>query len=293
MPRHYRFRQTMSDPETNWLYGFADVSRRDVGDLLPAMNKHGLSRKHRQDAKTWWTVASTFIRDYAADPRNLFAEYDNDAGRIHEAISQGLKRKFPFLSGRKILPLWLQPPPAWLAGRQEEDLWGVLALLDRGSNVLVMGARDTSFIYGANMAFRASVFHDIGTFRPELGPSGTSLLRGEDTEIMDRAFKAGKRVVYAPDAVVLHKVPVDRMDKRYFRRWKFHAGRSFARFSGSNAGRLPLWVVQECVASGARCAWAYCSRSEDRYAKELAFLVRFGRLIGSVEQVWNRAPKLA
>jgi hypothetical protein len=45
-------RQSTSDPETSWLYDLTEVSKREAGDLLPAMKIHGVSRKHRQDGKT-------------------------------------------------------------------------------------------------------------------------------------------------------------------------------------------------------------------------------------------------
>ena len=134
------------------------------------------------------------------------------------------------------------------------------------------------------MAVHASAFKHVGAFDTRLGPMGNVCLKGEDTEMVERLLKAGKRVVYTPHAVVHHKVPPERMRKAYFRRWKFHAGRSLARFSGSHAGRLPRWAVRECLESGAKALGAYLCLRRDRYAKELAFLVRFGRVIGSLER---------
>ncbi len=185
--------------------------------------------------------------------------------------------------GGKVLPMWLSAPPAWLAADRGGDLWGMLAMLDHDQEIRLMDRPSQNFIFGANMAFRAKVFHDVGMFRTDLGPKGHVALRGDDTEIVDRIFQAGKRIVYTPHAVVRHKVPAERMNKAYFRQWKFHAGRSLARFSGVQDRHLSIWAIRECVTSGAQALVAYCCLQPDRYAKELAFLVRFGRIIGSLE----------
>ena len=46
--------------------------------------------------------------------------------------------------GGHILPLWLQPPPAWLA--HDEVLLGLLAILDRGPAPIVAALQDAYFI---------------------------------------------------------------------------------------------------------------------------------------------------
>ena len=61
--------------------------------------------------------------------------------------------------------------------------------------------------YGLNMAFRRSVFERVGEFNSRLGRSGKKLLSGEEAELFSRIDKAGIKTVYAPDAIVLHRVP--------------------------------------------------------------------------------------
>src|SRR5207302_8652305 len=54
-----------------------------------------------------------------------------------------------------------------------------------------------------NMAYRRDVLEELGGFRQEfLGPRTS----GEDTDLGWRALEAGKRLEFAPDALVHHEV---------------------------------------------------------------------------------------
>ena len=56
---------------------------------------------------------------------------------------------------------------------------------------------------GANMAFRRSVFDDVGTFDPLLGP-GAKFPAAEEYDLTIRALAAGLKVVNAKEVTVLH-----------------------------------------------------------------------------------------
>jgi GT2 family glycosyltransferase len=58
-------------------------------------------------------------------------------------------------------------------------------------------------IIGANMAFRKSILKRIGGFDPLLGP-GARCGIAEDVEILYRIYKGGFKIVYSPEAIVLH-----------------------------------------------------------------------------------------
>lgn len=57
---------------------------------------------------------------------------------------------------------------------------------------------------GANMAFRRTVFAEIGSFDPALG-AGTPAGGGDDLDQLFRVLKAGHTVVYEPAALVRHR----------------------------------------------------------------------------------------
>ena len=64
--------------------------------------------------------------------------------------------------------------------------------------------KDTlAMMIGCNMAFRRSVFDEIGLFDPALG-KGTRIGSAEDIDILYRALKCGCSIAYAPDVVVRH-----------------------------------------------------------------------------------------
>lgn len=57
---------------------------------------------------------------------------------------------------------------------------------------------------GASMAFRRTVFEQVGLFAPELG-AGTPTEGGEDLEMLYRVIKHGIPIVYEPRAVAWHR----------------------------------------------------------------------------------------
>ncbi len=202
-----------------------------------------------------------------------------------QALSDAFVRYEADSVGGKILPLWIHEPPAWLMAPEcRKTVWGALALLDRGPNVLIGGPKDANLIYGANMAFRKAALQQVGMFRTDLGPQGTQLLRGDDTDMVGRFLKAGKRMVYTPHAVVYHRVPVHRMRLSYLRRWKMQGGQTAALLLRSTFGaspRLPKWLLRECAVNGARALWAYVTGQRHRgIGYELECLGHWSTMMG-------------
>ena len=185
--------------------------------------------------------------------------------------------------GGRIAPRWVVPPPAWLLPRR--DLLLALALLDLGPAPKVATIHEAYFVFGVNMACRRRLFDDVGLFRTDLGPQGRRLSRGDDTELVVRAFQAGKRVAYTPRAVVHHLVPPDRVRKSYFRRWKFETGRSEAVLEDDLARGAPRWLVRRCLEDGTGALWDYGrGRADQGLTREMAFWHRLGQLVGA----WGR-----
>jgi GT2 family glycosyltransferase len=82
------------------------------------------------------------------------------------------------------------------------------------------------------MAFRRSVFEKYGGFRVDLGPTPSSQIRNEDSELGRRLLAAGERLRYEPSAIVYHPVPQGRITKEYFFSWWFDFGRARIREIG-------------------------------------------------------------
>jgi len=122
--------------------------------------------------------------------------------------------------------------PPWLALKGPYTMAGLLVILDRGSEACEL----VEAPFGANMAFRKSMFGKHGGFRTDLGPPPK--LRGEDTEFCLRLMKARERLRYEPSAIVYHEVPANRLKKRYFLSWWFGHGRVMMRLREK---RPPKW----------------------------------------------------
>lgn len=105
----------------------------------------------------------------------------------------------------RIAPRWPTPPPRWLSGRHTS----ILALTDFGDDPRELTADEVPV--GANMAIRASVLgRSSAPFDTRLGHRGSTYFAYEEFEVF-RQLRAAGRLVYRPDAVVLHRILPERM----------------------------------------------------------------------------------
>jgi glucosyl-dolichyl phosphate glucuronosyltransferase len=118
-----------------------------------------------------------------------------------------------------VIPGWEETPPKWFSSR----LNGLFALLDYGERPFVVTARDCEF-FGVNAAARLTALRALGPYRTDLGPTSALGGGGEDTDMFDRAFRAGQRIVYAPTVRVTHMIPPQRAHRSFHRR-RMLAGR--------------------------------------------------------------------
>jgi len=149
----------------------------------------------------------------------LIAFTDDDIRPARNWISSVREgfNKFPNADciGGKVLP----PPsvefPAWLTAKH----WTPLALLDLGSKPINLDVRNGPGLVAANMAVRASVFTDVGTFQPQLQRVKNGIGSMEDHEFQLRLMSAQKSLMYVPDLVVHAHVLPERLTRDYHRRW--------------------------------------------------------------------------
>ena len=129
-----------------------------------------------------------------------------------------------YLGGR-VFPIWRQRRPEWIPDSPSK-LWAVLALLDYGPEPIEFGQRYVPL--GVNMAFRRECFEIAGLWDNRLGRKAGTLLGQEVREWSVRARAAGLKGFYAPELVINHCIPTDRVNKKYFRRWYYWHGVSRA-----------------------------------------------------------------
>lgn len=132
----------------------------------------------------------------------------------------------------KVLPRWSQLPPPELLTPRAHEIWGPLAILDYGDEVVPYPAHDTTLRLpvGANLAFARQMLLDIGGWRTDLGKVNNSLISGEDHEIFHRMRRLDTYAgLYDPAIAVRHYVPARRLTRAYFRRWFYWHGKTLAR----------------------------------------------------------------
>ena len=163
--------------------------------------------------------------------------------------------------GGPVFPVWPHEPlspPAF-----HDGICGLFGLLDRGSQVIQTRAYISNFLLGGNVAYRRSVFEDLGLFRTDLGRTATTLCGGEDSEMIQRVLKAGRLAVYDPKILVKHKIGPDRMKLSYLRKWNFDMGRSTVKIS-KFGGSIFLNLIADCFTNGIFALFYYVARIEKK-----------------------------
>jgi glucosyl-dolichyl phosphate glucuronosyltransferase len=136
-----------------------------------------------------------------------------------EKVLEGIAAGAEVLGG-PLRPLFLAEPPSWWS---EKEFGGVAGV----GNIV------TRDIWGANMIFKKVVFDKVGLFNSRVGRQKGKLLTYEETELISRARSCCK-LVFLPNAEVLHLIPKKRMTFRYIIRWFYYWGKSTRIAEGFN-----------------------------------------------------------
>jgi glycosyltransferase involved in cell wall biosynthesis len=128
-----------------------------------------------------------------------------------------------FVGGR-VLPQWSGPPPSWLT----PDHWSPLALLDYGPEEFIISGDNPRGLLTANIAFRRSVFDEVGWFSPHLQRVKNIIGSMEDTEFLLRVCRSGRQGMYLPQMIAKAPVEAERLSKTYHRRWHTGQGHFYA-----------------------------------------------------------------
>lgn len=127
-------------------------------------------------------------------------------------------------TGGPIRPKWPLDRPAWITS----DWEGYLGITEFEAARVTGEFTGPVYPWGGNIAFRRVVFESVGLFPTDLGRIGTVLLSSEEIEVCRKIEEAGWRIRFAPNAVIYHKIPQDRITKTTFYHRTYHQGRSDA-----------------------------------------------------------------
>lgn len=179
-----------------------------------------------------------------------------------EMTLDGLVKYQADACGGYIAPIWETPPPDWLT----ERFYGFLAVrTDRSDDYIISEPSQAPF--GANMAFKKSVFDRVGVFDVRRGRQGNVLAGGEDIELFERILSAGLRAVFLGHTRVHHKVEAYRCTKRYLRRWRFQSSRNLAITKGIAGDRrifnIPLYLFPQLLRATIRATTRHFTHPAD------------------------------
>lgn len=165
------------------------------------------------------------VESAAAD---IIAFIDDDvtvASNWLTSLKQALdaRQDLSFVGG-KVLPQWNGAPPSWVT----PEHWAPLALLDYGPDELVIAGKSPRGLLTANIAFRRSVFDEVGRFSPHLQRVKDFIGSMEDTEFLMRVCRSGKQGIYLPQMIASAPVDLERLNKSYHRRWHTGHGHFYA-----------------------------------------------------------------
>lgn len=101
-------KKTFEDESLKWLFYPIEIIKRNNNEVIEAMQKYKLSKKIKRDAvKIWIPIAESFYRLFDSDPLKLIKLCSYDAYEVYNKMRFDYRKQFPYLSGEKILPLWI------------------------------------------------------------------------------------------------------------------------------------------------------------------------------------------
>ncbi len=121
--------------------------------------------------------------------------------------------------GGPIIPDWEKTRPDWFP----EELDWVVGCTYKGQ------PNDKKMIrnpIGANMAFKKEIFSKVGYFKEGIGRVGNKLLGSEETDFSIRVYNtlSNVKIIYAPNAVVHHRVNKKRAKINYLINRTYYEG---------------------------------------------------------------------
>lgn len=175
----------------------------------------------------------------AAARGDLIAFLDDDAiahPRWLELMARCCQDPQVLGAGGVTIPLWSGKSPAWFP----KEFYWVIGCSYQDFQGKITQVRNA---FGGNICIRREVFENVGGFRTGLGRTDEKPLPlgGEETELCIRATQRWPERFFVcdPAAISEHHIPVQRMNRRYFRSRCYAEGLSKAAltlYTGSKDG---------------------------------------------------------
>ena len=139
---------------------------------------------------------------------NIIAYIDDDeiaAPDWLESIEKAFQiEKKPDIVGGICLPKYDVNPPDWFT----ESMGGT----DKNRQKGILNQRTDSYLGCGNIAFKKEVLEKLNGFSNDFNMKNGFLMMGEDTDICQRAKKAGFQLYYDPDIKIYHRMNQNNYD---------------------------------------------------------------------------------
>ncbi len=186
----------------------------------------------------------------------------------------------------EVVPVFPEGLPNWLVNR-----WRPLEF-----RTDVGPLRSNQLPMTANLAFRSSVFPEVGLFRTDLGRIGNHSLFNEDHEFCRRVLAAGHVMWYTPVGLLQHQIPASRLTFKYTFKQTFDAARSRVIESTARGGKGFIWLLSRLLGHSLHILWSLflsllCLLTF-RPSRSKRFITRAGRGLGYVVESWRALGRL-
>lgn len=128
--------------------------------------------------------------------------------------------------GGRVLPLYPDNTPNWVK-KNKELLKGPIVMFDYGEETISYRSNKLGPFIGANMVIKKHVFEECGRFDTSFGAQVETM--GDDTDFFYRLMRNKKDIYYLGSSTVYHPVEEKRMRLKYIAKWKYKAGRYYAK----------------------------------------------------------------
>lgn len=149
--------------------------------------------------------------------------------------------------GGRILPEWDGVQPRWIGSEKLDLIDGLLVWYDLGADSRLFCDSDP-LPFGASFALRRSLAERVGSFRADLGCNGKVSRRGEETEYLIRAKRAGAQGAYVGASLCWHFVNQRRLSLRALYHYGVESGNAFASMSNNaqrgKISRVPIHLIR-------------------------------------------------
>ncbi|MGQ4650277.1 glycosyltransferase [Lyngbya aestuarii] len=153
------------------------------------------------------------------------------------------------VAGGKVTLLWPEgiKPPSWLSSNLAQNL-GAYDLGD----TLVYVENPGWTPRGLNYSLKRAFLEKVGGFNTNLGRVGKNLLSNEELQMTELALQQGWQVAYLPDALVVHQVAPERLERSWFfrRSWWQGISECYREQLSGDAGSVQLLRGSERILRG-------------------------------------------